>query len=166
MFAVIKTGGKQYRVKEGDVLSIEKLEALPGAVVTFDQVLLIEDEGRILVGNPYVEKATVTGEVIETYKDDKITVFKKKRRKGYRRTKGHRQLLTKVKIAVIYPEGSGMTAAEPAESQVEKPAEEKAKPRVRKSQVKEPSSAREKAPVKKTPRTTKKTENKEENKEN
>ena len=98
MLAVIKTGGKQYLVKEGDVLSIEKLEAAPGETVTFDQVLLIEAEDRVLVGSPYLEKAAVTGEVIETYKDDKVTVFKKKRRKGYRRTKGHRQILTKVKI--------------------------------------------------------------------
>ena len=76
MFAVIKTGGKQYRVKEGDVLSIEKMEAAPGEAVTFDQVLLIEAEDRVLVGSPYLERAAVTGEVIETYKDDKVTVFK------------------------------------------------------------------------------------------
>jgi len=82
MFAVIKTGGKQYRVKEGDVLSIEKLEVQAGDEVVFDQVLLIEDEGHILVGNPHVENATVKGQVVETYKDDKVIVFKKKKGKA------------------------------------------------------------------------------------
>lgn len=110
MFAVIKTGGKQYRVKEGDVLSVEKLEAEQGQIINFDQVLLLEDGENIQVGTPYLEKALVKAEVVETYKDDKVIVFKKKRRKGYRRTKGHRQLLTKVKITGIYPDGTGVEA--------------------------------------------------------
>jgi large subunit ribosomal protein L21 len=167
MFAVIKTGGKQYRVKAGDVLSIEKLEAQTGEEVVFEQVLLIEDEGQILVGNPYVENAAVKGQVVETYKDDKVTVFKKKRRKGYRRTKGHRQLLTKVKIAAIYPEGSVETAVKPVAKPAEKPGEGPVKTRVRKSPVKATDlSSVEKAPAKKAPRTKKKAENKEEDKEN
>ncbi|MGB9836312.1 MAG: 50S ribosomal protein L21 [Candidatus Saccharicenans sp.] len=106
MFAVIKTGGKQYRVKEGDILSVEKLEAEKGQVVDFDQVLLLEDGENILVGQPYLDRAVVRAEVIEAYKDEKVIVFKKKRRKGYRRKKGHRQLLTKVKIEGIYPDGA------------------------------------------------------------
>lgn len=167
MFAVIKTGGKQYRVKEGDVLSIEKLEVQAGDEVVFDQVLLIEDEGHILVGNPHVDNATVKGQVVETYKDDKVIVFKKKKRKGYRRTRGHRQLLTKVKIAAIYPEGSVESAIKPAVKPAEKPAEEPVKTRVRKSPAKAAAvSSGEKAPAKRAPRTKKKTENKEEDKEN
>ncbi|MBP6908854.1 MAG: 50S ribosomal protein L21 [Candidatus Saccharicenans sp.] len=167
MFAVIKTGGKQYRVKEGDVLSIEKLEVQAGEEVVFDQVLLIEDEGQILVGNPYVERAMVKGQAVETYKDDKVTVFKKKKRKGYRRTRGHRQLLTKVKIAAIYPEGSAETAGKSAARPAEKPAEEPVKTRTRKSPAKAAAvTSGEKAPAKKAPRTKKKIEDKEEDKEN
>lgn len=106
MFAVIKTGGKQYRVKEGDILSVEKLEAEKGQVVDFNQVLLLEDGENIQVGQPYLDGAVVRAEVIENYKDEKVIIFKKKRRKGYRRKKGHRQLLTKVKISGIYPDGA------------------------------------------------------------
>jgi large subunit ribosomal protein L21 len=165
MLAVIKTGGKQYLVKEGDVLSIEKLEAAPGETVTFDQVLLIEAEDRVLVGSPYLEKAAVTGEVIETYKDDKVTVFKKKRRKGYRRTKGHRQILTKVKIGSIHPEWPGHAEKEPAEKGAEKPVEKAVRTRARKAASPEGAEAG-KTPAKRAPRTAKKVQNKEESKEN
>jgi large subunit ribosomal protein L21 len=104
MYAVIKTGGKQYRVKEGDLLEIEKLGAEKGQKINFDQVFLIEDEGRVLVGTPVVENAVVRAEVVENYKGDKVLIFKKKRRKQYRRTKGHRQELTKVRIEKIHPD--------------------------------------------------------------
>jgi len=104
MYAVIKTGGKQYRVKEGDLLEIEKLGAEKGQKINFDQVFLIEDEGRVLVGTPVVEDAVVRAEVVENYKGDKVLIFKKKRRKQYRRTKGHRQELTKVRIEKIHPD--------------------------------------------------------------
>ncbi len=114
MFAVIKTGGKQYRVKEGDVLSVEKLAAEKGQVVHFDQVLLLEDGAQVQVGTPYLEKARVAAEVLEDYKDEKVIVFKKKRRKGYRRKKGHRQLLTRVRISGIYPEGQVVEGEKPA----------------------------------------------------
>jgi len=102
MFAVIKTGGKQYVVKEGDVLSVEKLKAKAGETVQFDQVLLIEDGDQTLIGTPILDKAAVKAEVVKNFKDDKILVFKKKRRKQYRRTRGHRQPLTEVKIQKIY----------------------------------------------------------------
>lgn len=93
MYAVIKTGGKQYRVAPGDVLVVEKLDALdPGAAVTFDQVLMVGGaDGAVTVGAPLVEGATVTATLIETRKAAKIKVFKKIRRQGYRRTQGHRQ---------------------------------------------------------------------------
>jgi large subunit ribosomal protein L21 len=101
MFAVIKTGGKQFRVQVGDILDVEKLEQKEGQKVTFDDVLLIEDDKNTLIGTPIVEKAQVVGEVLENFKDKKILVFKKKRRKQYRKTSGHRQLLTRVKIEKI-----------------------------------------------------------------
>ncbi len=106
MYAVIKTGGKQYRVKEGDVLDVEKLGVEQGGTVVFDRVLLIEDEGKVLVGTPDVAGAAVKAEVVENFKGDKVLIFKKKRRKQYRRTKGHRQQLAKVRIVKIYPDAT------------------------------------------------------------
>ena len=113
MYAVIKTGGKQYRVKEGDLLAIEKLDAAQGDQILFDQVLLIEeDAGQVLIGTPVLESAAVKAEVIEAFKDDKVLVFKKKRRKQYRRTKGHRQQLLKVKIEKIFADTKSVPAEE------------------------------------------------------
>ncbi len=101
MFAVIKTGGKQFRVQVGDILDVEKLDLEEGKKVTFNDVLLIEDDKNTLIGTPVVEKAQVVGEVMENFKDKKVLVFKKKRRKQYRKTTGHRQLLTRIKIEKI-----------------------------------------------------------------
>jgi large subunit ribosomal protein L21 len=112
MFAVIKTGGKQYVVKEGDVLSVEKLNAEAGQKLLFEQVLLIEDGDQTLIGTPVLEAAVVKAEVVRNFKNDKILVFKKKRRKQYRRTRGHRQPLTEVKIEKIYADKSLVPADE------------------------------------------------------
>jgi large subunit ribosomal protein L21 len=112
MFAVIKTGGKQYVVKEGDTLSVEKLELPAGQKFLFDQVLLVDDGTDTAIGTPVLEQAVVKAEVVRNYKDDKILVFKKKRRKQYRRTHGHRQNLTEVKIEKIYPDTSAVPAGE------------------------------------------------------
>ncbi|MEO5374603.1 MAG: 50S ribosomal protein L21 [Alphaproteobacteria bacterium] len=97
MFAVIKTGGKQYKVAENTVVAIEKLPGEPGAAITFDQVLMVGNT----VGAPTVAGAHVTGEVIRQFKDDKVIVFKKRRRQNYRRKRGHRQNLTLVRITGI-----------------------------------------------------------------
>lgn len=112
MFAVIKTGGKQYVVKEGDKFSVEKLELPAGQIFLFDQVLLIDDGADTALGTPFLEKAVVKAEVVRNFKDDKILVFKKKRRKQYRRTHGHRQNLTEVVIAKIYPDRTVVPADE------------------------------------------------------
>lgn len=106
MYAVINTGGKQYRVKEGDVLDVEKLGVEQGGMVVFDRILLIEDEGKVLVGTPAVTGAAVKAEVVANFKGDKVLIFKKKRTKQYRRTKGHRQQLAKVRIVKIYPDAT------------------------------------------------------------
>jgi large subunit ribosomal protein L21 len=111
MFAVIKTGGKQYVVKEGDVLSIEKLNVEPGQKILFAEVLLVETGEKTLIGMPFVAQAAVVAEVLKNFKDEKVLVFKKKRRKQYRRTRGHRQQLTEIKIAKIHPD----TAVVPAD---------------------------------------------------
>ncbi len=158
MFAVIKTGGKQYRVTPGDIIVVEKLTADEGSAVTFDSVLMLGEDGKApAVGTPMIADATVTGEVVEQGRGDKITVFKKKRRQGYRRTKGHRQLQTVLKITGINGQGSkgGSQAAKkpatkPAAKKAAKPAgkeapkaaeaeaeaEAKAKPAAKKAQAK------------------------------
>lgn len=115
MFAVIKTGGKQYKVQEGDVLNVEKLSMKKDKKVTFDKVLLVEDEGKTLIGTPFIENALVRAEVIENFKDKKVLVFKKKRRKQYRRTRGHRQELTRIKIEEILHAVKGAPKKKPAE---------------------------------------------------
>ena len=115
MFAVIKTGGKQYKVQEGDILNVEKLNMDKDKKVTFDKVLLVEDEGKTLIGTPFVENALVRAEVIENFKDKKVIVFKKKRRKQYRRTRGHRQELTRIKIEEILHGVKGAPKKKPAE---------------------------------------------------
>ena len=102
MEAVFETGGKQYRAKAGDLVKVEKLGSEDGAKVTFDRVLLVNDDGKVTVGAPTVENASVTAEVIESErKDKKIIIFKMKRRKGYRNKNGHRQRHSIVKITDI-----------------------------------------------------------------
>lgn len=100
MYAIIKTGGKQYRVAEGDVITIEKLEAAE-ATVTFDEVLTVVNDGDVKVGAPLVDGAKVTGTVLEHGKAKKILVFKYKAKSNYRRRQGHRQPFTKVRIDSI-----------------------------------------------------------------
>ncbi len=101
MYAVIKTGGKQHRVIEGDVIAIEKINGNRGEAVVFDQVLMVEKEGDIRVGRPVVEGAKVVGEILAQIKGDKLTVYKTKKRKGYHKKTGHRQQLTSMKIREI-----------------------------------------------------------------
>ena len=97
MFAIIKTGGKQYRVKKDDVLLIEKIEGKDGAKITFDEVLAVGDQ----VGTPTVKGASVAAEIVKQARGEKVIVFKKIRRHGYRRKNGHKQDLTLVKITDI-----------------------------------------------------------------
>ena len=99
--AVIETGGKQYRVAEGDVIYVEKLNVADGEAVTFDKVLAVVDEGESKFGAPTVEGATVSATVVKTGKGKKIRVYKMKPKKNYRRTQGHRQPYTKVQIGTI-----------------------------------------------------------------
>jgi large subunit ribosomal protein L21 len=101
MYAVIKTGGKQYRVQKDDVLRVELLDAKKGDKVTLNEVLLIGQDGGAKIGAPTVAGASVTAEVVDQIRDDKVIVFKKKRRQNYRRKNGHRQSLTVLKITGI-----------------------------------------------------------------
>lgn len=101
MYAVIETGGKQYRVEKNSVLFVEKLHAKEGETVTFDKVLLVNNDGETKVGSPVVEGAKVVGKVVKHGKGKKITVFKYKPKKNYKRKKGHRQPFTQVVIESI-----------------------------------------------------------------
>jgi large subunit ribosomal protein L21 len=101
MYAVVATGGKQYRVQEGDTLRIEKIPGDVGAKVAFDRVLMVSDGDDVKIGQPVLENAVVNGTIVEQGKGRKILVFKYKRRKRYRRKQGHRQLFTAVKIGTI-----------------------------------------------------------------
>ena len=102
MYAVFASGGKQHRVEVGSVIDVEKLESASGTAVDFTEILLVGDNGGATqVGAPYVDGASVVGEVIEQVKGQKVIVYKSKRRKGYRRKQGHRQKYTRLKITEI-----------------------------------------------------------------
>ncbi len=100
-YAVIRTGGKQYRVTPGDVLRIERLDGDVGATVEFGEVLLTGGDGAVRIGRPLVDGARVVGQILEQGRARKILVFKKKRRKNYRRRRGHRQAVTTVRVTEI-----------------------------------------------------------------
>ena len=109
MYAIIETCGRQYKVTKGDVVFFEKLDAEEGKKVTFDNVVLVSDDTKIQIGNPYVKGVKVEGKVVSHGKAKKIIVFKMKAKKNYRRKQGHRQPYTKVEITTI------KTAAKKAE---------------------------------------------------
>jgi len=111
MYAVIKTGGKQYKVAKDDVITVEKVMGEPGSSVVLGEVLLVGDDKGQTVGAPVIDGATVAAEIVEQKRDDKIIVFKKKRRKNYRRKNGHRQEVTVLKITDILAEGKKKSPA-------------------------------------------------------
>ena len=143
MYAVIRTGGKQYRVAPDDIIEVEKLAGEAGEIIQFSEVLMLGGEGAAQIGAPTVSGASVAGQVIEQKRAGKIIVFKKKRRKNYRRKKGHRQHLTAVRITEILTGGKkpSKAAAKPA------PAKKEAK----KADAKPETKAKAKAPAKKAP---------------
>ena len=101
MYAIVQTGGKQYKVAPGDLVEVERLEGNVGDKVELNQVLLVQNQDTLLVGKPVVEQAKVLAEVSQQARSKKIIVFKKKRRKNYRKTQGHRQSFTQLKITEI-----------------------------------------------------------------
>lgn len=100
-YAVIETGGKQYKVASGTILDFEKITSEPNSKVTFDKVVLLNDGSSLKIGQPYIEGVSITGTVLEQKRDDKVIVFKFKPKTGYKKTQGHRQSLTTVKIDEI-----------------------------------------------------------------
>ena len=101
MYAVVKTGGKEYRVSKGDLIRVEKLEGNVGEQVTLKEVLMVSEEGQVQLGTPRLANAVVTGEIVQEVKGKKVLIYKMKRRKNYRRFKGHRQTYTYLKIRDI-----------------------------------------------------------------
>ena len=141
MFAVVKTGGKQYKVTPGDVLLVEKLQGEAGENITLSDVLLVSDEKGATVGSPLLEKAEVKATIREQARNDKIIVFKKKRRQGYRRTAGHRQDITVLTINDIVMSGKSV-----AKTETGKP--------VKKVEAKTVTATAEEKPAKATPKAT------------
>jgi large subunit ribosomal protein L21 len=154
-FAVIKTGGKQYKVAANDVIKIEKLDAQAGDIVTFDEVLMVGD----VIGAPLVEGALVAAELVETKKQKTVIIFKKRRRHNSRRRNGHRQLLTTVRITEILTGGAKPTIAAAAKAEApaavteEAPAKKAAakKPAAKKADAEDTAAEKpaKKAPAKK-----------------
>lgn len=151
MFAVIKTGGKQYVVKEGDVLQVERLGVEAGHKVLLDQVLMIEEGEKTLIGTPLLGNAVVRAEIRKNFKGEKVLVFKKKRRKQFRRTRGHRQLLTEIRIEKIIADRTTVPAEE---LKLEVKPVEKAVPEVKPAEKPEAVQAEKavKAPEKRVPK--------------
>ncbi len=145
MYAVIETGGKQYRVQEGDVITVEKLNVEAGETVTFDKVLLMNDGKEVKVGTPYLSEA-VTGSVVENGKGKKVIIFKYKAKKDYRKKQGHRQPYTMVKIESL----GGVKASAPKKA---------AAPKAEEAPKKEANEVKEEKPaVKKVSASMKKDE--------
>jgi len=153
MFAVIRTGGKQYRVAPDDIIEIEKIAGEPGDIVQLGEVLLLGGDGGPKTGSPTISGASVAAEVLEQKRDGKIIVFKKKRRKGYRRTKGHRQSLTALRITEILTDGKkqSKTAAKPAPKKEEAKPKTEAKPKAEAKPKTEDKPKAEAKPAKKAP---------------
>ena len=119
MYAILETGGKQYRVAEGDVIVVEKLPGEAGDAISFDKVLLISDGADVKVGTPYIEGAKIAGEIIETGKGKKVIVYKYKSKKDYRKKQGHRQPYTSVEITSLTGEAKARKSAPKAEENAE-----------------------------------------------
>ncbi|MCK5424112.1 MAG: 50S ribosomal protein L21 [Emcibacter sp.] len=160
MFAVVKTGAKQYKVAAGDVIKVEKLDGETGAKITLDHILMVGDDKGVKVGTPTISGTVVTAEILEQSRAAKIIIFKKKRRQNYRRKNGHRQHLTVLRILEI-----GKAAAKKAAPKKAAPAKADETPVAKKSAPKKAAAA--KKPAAKKPaakkvakKTTKKTEEK------
>lgn len=161
MFAVIRTGGKQYRVAPNDVIEVEKIAGKPGEIVELAEVILLGGDGSPKTGSPTIQGALVAAEVIEQKRGAKIIVFKKKRRSNYRRTRGHRQELTALRITEILTDGKKPSKAAPrpepkkAEKKSEAKAEAKAKTKTAAKPAKKDAKPAARKPAAKKPETKK-----------
>ena len=150
MYAVFRSGGKQYRAAKGDVLRLEKIEADEGATVKFDEVLMVGEGADVKVGSPLLSGSTVSGKVVKQGKSKKVSVVKFKRRKNYLRQGSHRQFFTEVEITGITG-GSAKKAAPKAEEKADKPAAKKTAAKKAPAKKKAAKKVAKKAPAKKAP---------------
>jgi large subunit ribosomal protein L21 len=151
MYAIVEIAGQQFKVEQGKKIFVHRLEVEEGKQVEFDQVLLIEDEGTITIGEPTVKDAVVEGMVVDHVRGDKVIVFKKKRKKGYRVKNGHRQNFTQVEIISI--NGKSLPKKATTKKTEEKPVEVAATEepvKGKKAAAKKPAAVKEEAPAKKT----------------
>jgi large subunit ribosomal protein L21 len=123
MYAIVDIAGQQFKVEKDQKLFVHRLDGDAGSEVSFDRVLLIENEGKITIGDPVIKDAAISAKVVEHVKGDKVLVFKKKRRKGYRKLNGHRQYLTRIEITEISEKGAKKPAAKATEEKKETVAE-------------------------------------------
>jgi large subunit ribosomal protein L21 len=121
MYAIVEIAGQQFKVEQNDEIFVHRLEGEPGTKLEFDQVLLLDNDGKISVGKPLVEGSSISGQIVGHVRGDKVVIFKKKRRKGYEKESGHRQDFSKVLIEKINL--SGATRAKKAKETEEAPAE-------------------------------------------
>jgi large subunit ribosomal protein L21 len=156
MYAIVEIAGQQFKVEEGKKIFVHRLEVENEKEIEFDQVLLIEDDGKILIGDPTIKDALVEGKIIDHVRGDKVIVFKKKRKKGYRIKNGHRQNFTQVEIVSI-KEKAGKKSVKKEEAVVTATVKEPVAAAEKKPAVKKPAAktgekvaAAKKAPVKKT----------------
>ena len=150
MYAVLKTGGKQYKVSQNDVIIVERLNGESGSKINLDKVLMIGEGENTTVGTPTIDGALVSAEVLEHKRGYKITVFKKKRRKNYRRTMGHRQELTVLRITDILNAGEKKPAAKKTKAESKTDTSKKTKSKV-KAQTKADTSKADAAKAKRSP---------------
>jgi large subunit ribosomal protein L21 len=152
MYAIVEIAGQQFKVEEGKKIFVHRLEAENGHNVEFDQVLLIEDEGKVVIGEPVIKDALVEGKVLDQLRGDKVIVFKKKRKKGYRIKNGHRQYFTQVEIVSIKEKAVRKTSKKEESAVVEAATETTAAKAVEKKPAAKKTAAAkttEEAPAKK-----------------
>ena len=164
MYAIVDIAGQQFKVEKDTKVFAHRLEGKEGSKVTFDKVLLLDDKGKVTIGTPTVTGATVSAKIVSHLKDDKVLVFKKKRRKGYQKLNGHRQALTELVIEGISAKGGAKKAAPKAEAKEAAPKAEKkapAKPKAEKKESAPKAEKKEAAPKKKAaPKAEKKSDDK------
>ena len=125
MYAIVEIGGKQVKVEKDQKVFLNRLEGKEGSKVTFDNILLLDNSGKVILGTPSIKGAAVEAKILKHLKDDKVIVFKKKRRKGYKVKNGHRQLLTEIMVEKILEKGAKLKSEDKVEVKESKPAAKK-----------------------------------------
>ena len=143
MYAIVKIGGKQVKVEKDQKVFVNRLEGKEGSKVTFDNILLLDNSGKVILGTPSIKGAAVEAKILKHLKDDKVIVFKKKRRKGYKVKNGHRQFLTEIMVEKILEKGAKLKSDDKVEVKESKPAAKKPaakKPAAKKPAAKKPAA--------------------------